>query len=226
MVGQNLTFTVTMTNLDTAPVLEGIEGNPPFTANIVSVQSTGISCARASRGAFILCAPVQIAPGATVSYDLTVRPTVDGPLTNLAEGDPDFLYSSQVTVQVAPAPTDVQVTGFASTGSPNRGTTFSYTFQVKDNGPRSVDDVTFNDPLPVQVNFAGVSTSNGNLCSQAAGTVSCDLGGLNVGQQVQVFITVVAPSAPSAFTNTATVTPNVTDTQPSNNSVGVTVQVK
>jgi hypothetical protein len=43
---------------------------------------------------------------------------------------------------------------------------------------------------------------------------------------VQVVITVVAPSAPSTFTNTASVTPNVTDTQPSNNSVGVTVQVK
>jgi hypothetical protein len=56
--------------------------------------------------------------------------------------------------------------------------------------------------------------------------VSCDLGRLSVGQQVQVFITVVAPNAPSTFTNTATVTPSVADTQPNNNSVGVTVQVK
>jgi uncharacterized repeat protein (TIGR01451 family) len=130
------------------------------------------------------------------------------------------------TVQVAPAPTDVQVSGFASTGSPPRGATFSYTFQVKDNGPWSVGDVTFSDPLPSQVTFLGVSTSNGSSCAQSSGTVSCDLGGLNVGQQVNVVITVLAPAAPSTFTNTATVTPSVGDTQPSNNSVGVTVQVK
>jgi uncharacterized repeat protein (TIGR01451 family) len=129
-------------------------------------------------------------------------------------------------VQVAPAPTDVQVTGFASTGSPARGASFSYTFQVKDNGPWSVGDVTFSDPLPAQVSFVSVSTDNGSACAQTAGTVSCDLGSFNVGQQVQVFITVIAPTTPGTFANTAAVTPNVTDTQPNNNSVGVTVQVK
>lgn len=226
VVGQNLTFSVTMTNAGTASILEGIDDSPPSTATIVSVKSTGITCARASRGTFVLCSPVQIAPGASVSYDLTVRPTEDGTMTNLAEGDPDFLYSSQATVQVAPAPTDIQVTGSASTGSPPRGASYSYTFQVKDNGPWNVDDVAFSDPLPSQVSFVGVTASNGSFCTQAAGTVSCDLGPLNVGQQVNVVVNVLAPTAPSTFTNTASITPSVTDTQPSNNSVGVTVQVK
>jgi uncharacterized repeat protein (TIGR01451 family) len=157
---------------------------------------------------------------------LTVRPTAPGTVVNTALGDPDFFVSSQVSVEAAPAPTDVQVTGFSSTGSPNRGATFSYTFQVKDNGPWSVGDVTFSDPLPAQVTFVGATADNGSDCSQTGGTIACDLGGLSVGQQVQVFVTVVAPSVPSTFTNTATTTANVTDTQPSNNSVGVSVQVK
>lgn len=97
---------------------------------------------------------------------------------------------------------------------------------MKDNGPWSVGDVNFSDSLPTQVTFVGLSTSNGSSCAQAGGTVSCDLGGLAVGQQANVVVTVLAPSAPSTFTDTATVTPDVSDTQPSNNSVGVTVQVK
>lgn len=227
-VGQNLTFNVTMTNTGTTTLFEGIDDNSPVGTGVtfISLQSTGTACGGTHGNALITCLPVQLAPGASVGYALTVRPTAPGSVINTALGDPNFLVSSQVTVQVAPAPTDVQVTGFASTGSPNRGATFSYTFQVKDNGPWSVGDVAFSDPLPAQVSFVGVSTDNGSACTQTAGMVSCDLGGLAVGQQVQLVITVVAPMAPSTFTNTATVTPNVSDTQPSNNSVGVTVQVK
>ena len=102
-----------------------------------------------------------------------------GTVVNTALGDPDFLVSSQVSVEAAPAPTDVQVTGFANTGSPTRGATFSYTFQVKDNGPWSVGDVTFSDPLPAQVSLVSATADNGSTCSGTAGTVSCDLSGLN-----------------------------------------------
>jgi uncharacterized repeat protein (TIGR01451 family) len=228
MVGQNLTFNVTMTNTGTAPLVEGIDDNSPVGAGVtfISLISTGIGCGGSHGNAIIVCSPVQLAPGASVGLALTVRPTAPGPVVNTALGDPDFLVSSPVSVVAAPAPTDVQVTGFASTGSPTRGATFSYTFQVKDNGPWSVGDVSFSDPLPAQVTFVGANADNGSACANTAGTVSCDLGGLTVGQQVQVVITVVAPSTPNTFTNTATATPNVSDTQPSNNSVGVTVQVK
>lgn len=226
VVDQDLTFTVTMTNTSATPISEGIDDNVPFGVTFVSLKSTGITCAGTHGNALIICSPTTFASGASVRYALTVRPTVAGTLSNTALGDPDFLLESQVSVQVAPAPTDVQVTGSASTGSPSVGSTFSYTFQVKDNGPWSVPDVTFSDPLPSQVSVVGASTDNGSTCNQTAGTVTCDLGGTNVGQQVNVVITVVAPTAPSTFTNTATITPSVTDTQPSNNSVSVTVQVK
>lgn len=226
VVGQNLTFIVTMTNSGDQSIVEGVDDAVPSFVKIVSLKSTGITCGRVAGGALLICNPLTLTPGASVSYALTVQPTEAGNLSNLAEGDPAFLTSAVATVDVAPAPTDVQITGFASTGSPNRGATFSYTFQVKDNGPWSVDDVTFSDALPAQVSVVGATTDNGSACSQTASTVSCDLGGLNVGQQVQVVITVVAPSAPSTFTNTAAVTPSVSDTQPANNSVGVTVQVK
>ncbi len=225
-VGQNVTFTVTLTNAGPDATTEGIEDNAPTGVTFISAVGTGTSCGGTHGNAIIDCQPVALAAGASISLALTVRPTQPGTITNTGEGDPDFLAFSQVSVQIAPAPTDVQVTGSASTGSPNRGATFSYTFQVKDNGPWSVGDVTFSDPLPTQVSFVGAATNNGSACTQAAGTVSCDLGGLNVGQQVNVVITVVAPISPSTFTDTATVTPNVSDTQPSNNSVSVTVQVK
>ncbi len=226
VVGQDVTFHVSLTNGSTTTILEGIDDNVPSGVTFISVKSTGTVCGGTHGNALIICSPVNLAPGASIGYALTVRPLAAGPLTNTALGDPDFLDSSQVTVQVAPAPTDVQVTGSASTGSPARGATFTYTFQVKDNGPWSAGDVAFADPLPSQVTFVGVTTNSGSPCSFASGTVSCDLGGLNVGQQVNVVVTVIAPSAPATFTNTANVTPSVTDTQPANNSVAVTVQVK
>ena len=40
-----------------------------------------------------------------------------------------------------PGPTDIQVTGSSSNGSPQVGSSFSYTFQVKNNGPLPAADV-------------------------------------------------------------------------------------
>jgi uncharacterized repeat protein (TIGR01451 family) len=176
VVGQDLTFTVTMTNTGPGAIFEGIDDNTPGNATFVSLRSAGIACGGTHGNALITCSPTTIASGASVSYALTVRPTAAGSTVNTASGDPDFLDDSQVTVQVAPAPTDVQVTGSASTGSPDRGATFSYTFQVKDNGPWGVADVTFSDPIPAQVSYVGANADNGSTCSQTAGIVACDLG--------------------------------------------------
>ena len=65
-----------------------------------------------------------------------------------------MLTQASVNVAIAPAPTDIQVTGAASTGSPTVGSTYSYTFQVKDNGPWPAPGVSFSDTLPSVVPIA------------------------------------------------------------------------
>jgi uncharacterized repeat protein (TIGR01451 family) len=133
--------------------------------------------------------------------------------------------ASDLTSQVAPVPTDLQITGFASTGSPTVGSTF--TFQVKDNGLQPAPGVSFADVFPVGETFVSASTNlAGQTCGLAVGQVSCSLGDLAVGAQANVTLTVSAPSAPTTITVTATVSMTVTDLKPSNNSVAVTLQVK
>lgn len=234
-VPETLTYTATNT---TATSISGIVVIPSSTTDTVTlaslqqaikvVQPAGLVCVL-RHFECLLSAP--LAPGDSIIMTLTFTPLSLDTLTTTVvnvftpTGGTDVSNQVDLLTPVSPGPTDVQVTGFASTGSPARGATFTYTFQVKNNGPEPAYAVTFGDPLPAAVSLVGVQTSAGS-CAQAAGTVNCSLGDLAVGAQATVVITVVAPAAPSTFTNTASVGSGSPDRQPSNNSVGVTVQVK
>jgi hypothetical protein len=85
--------------------------------------------------------------------------------------------------------------------------------------------VTFSNALPSVVSLVGVSTTTGS-CAVSGATVTCNLGDLPVGGQANVTLVVRAPATPQTFTDTATVAMADTDREPSNNSVGVTVQVR
>lgn len=52
------------------------------------------------------------------------------------------------------------ITGSASTGSPDPGALFSYTFQVKNSGPDTASAVSFRDPLPLGTGYVS-ATANG-----------------------------------------------------------------
>ena len=136
-----------------------------------------------------------------------------------------MLTQASVNVAIAPAPTDIQVTGAASTGSPTVGSTYSCTFQVKDNGPWPAPGVSFSDTLPSVVSLVGVNPTAGT-CNVSGATVSCSIGDLPVGGQANVTISVQAPATPQTFTDSASVAMADIDSQPANNTVGVTVQVR
>ncbi|MCE9624353.1 MAG: DUF11 domain-containing protein [Deltaproteobacteria bacterium] len=87
-------------------------------------------------------------------------------------------------------------------GSIPVGDSFTYTIVASNNGSSDAVGVTLNDPLPSQVNFLSLTTSQGT-CSEAADIVSCDLGDIPPGGSVTVTITVSAESAGTAV-NTAT----------------------
>ncbi len=174
------------------------------------------------------CGIGTIAAGASVSIDFQIRPNLAGTLTYTAFSGGNAILGNSVedTEDVAPAPTDMQVTGFASTGSPPLGSVFTYTFQVKNNGPfATFGGVSFSDSLPASLAYAGVSTSNGSCTGGQV--VSCALGDLAVGVQAIVQISVQAPSVPQTIVDTASISlPQQTDRQPANNAVSVTVATK
>src|SRR4051812_21377698 len=70
-----------------------------------------------------------------------------GPITPTAAG-PGALQAGGVSTGA-----DLKISGSASTGSPNAGAAFSYTFQVKNSGPDAASDVVFVDTLPAGTGF-------------------------------------------------------------------------
>lgn len=82
---------------------------------------------------------------------------------------------------------------------------FTYTIVLTNNGPdENATNVTLSDPLPPQVSFVSVNTTQGT-CGEAAGVVTCDIGDIPVGGSVTVTITVLAEATGEAL-NTVTVT--------------------
>lgn len=104
------------------------------------------------------------------------------------------------------------------------GTTFAvgenivYTLTVNNLGDDS-GVATLTDTLPAQVTFV---SADGN-CTDDAGTLACDLGGVGVGGSVSVHVTVLAVAEGNAL-NTATVT-NADDTNPDNDTDSVEVTI-
>lgn len=106
------------------------------------------------------------------------------------------------------------------------GSAFSYTFQVKNNGPYTDDGVTFTDTLPAALPVLSVSATNGVTCQVSGQTVSCAIGSMAVGSQAVVVIGTAAPLTPQTITDTASVATTTPDKNLANNSISVTVQIE
>ena len=202
----------------------------------------------------VWCTPstgVALQPGQSVSGSVTLRPVAGGPplyvvysgyndpVTGVFHALTPAITSNTVT---APAATDIQISGSASTGSPAIGSTYTYTYQVKNAGPWGTwGGLIFVDTLPDSLIYAGAAVTitspltgqSGTLssCSVVGQTVTCpfpDLQNVGPDNQATVTLNVEAPSAPQQIVNTAsvhTVLPQ-TDSQIANNAVTVTVTTK
>ncbi len=109
--------------------------------------------------------------------------------------------------------TDLSVTKSDSADPAVKGSNFTYTIQVRNLGANDASSVTVVDTLPTQVDFVSASASSGS-CSQAAGTVTCNLGQVDAGVTASVTITVKAQRQGTA-NNLATVA-SPEDTNPAN----------
>src|SRR5262249_28080367 len=137
------------------------------------------------------CSAVPVAPGGSVTYHPQVTPATAGTVTYGATDltvDGGSMSTQQDVVDTetaAPPPTDLQVTGSSNQGSPPVGTPFTYTFQVKNNGPfATAGSASFSDALPTDLTLSSVTTDTGSCTSDT--TVSCDLGNLAVGAQATI----------------------------------------
>src|SRR5207237_7382796 len=95
------------------------------------------------------------------------------------------------------ASTDLAITKTAP-ATATTGTNFSYTLTAKNNGPSAATGIVVTDTLPAGVTF--VSASSG--CTNASGTVTCNVGSLASGASATFTIT-VNPTSVGTITNTA-----------------------
>jgi uncharacterized repeat protein (TIGR01451 family) len=148
---------------------------------------------------------------------------------------------------VAPAATDIQISGSASTGSPSVGSTFKYTYQIKNAGPwGTFGGMILADTLPASLTYVSssiveatldrttgveVQFTDPNGCSVVGQSIVCSLRDMTNGGlpgQATITLTVTAAGVAQQIVNTAsvhTVCPQE-DSNPANNSVTVKVTTK
>jgi uncharacterized repeat protein (TIGR01451 family) len=117
---------------------------------------------------------------------------------------------------------DLSVTKTDSPDPVSAGNTLTYSLSVQ-NGGGDATGVTLTDTLPAGVTFVSATPSQGS-CTQAAGTVICNLGTLANAASATVEIK-VTPQSGGMITNSASATSNEPDSNITNNSASATTTV-
>ena len=105
------------------------------------------------------------------------------------------------------------------------GAVLTYTAQAKNLvGPDDATGVTLTVALPPSVFYISATPSQGS-CSESSGTVTCNIGNLDVGQSASVTIQ-VEPQSGGSITANANVTATENDPVPGNNASSATTTVQ
>ena len=243
--GGNITLVQTVKNNGpAAATADTFNETIPATATLVSfTPPAGWVCptvpAVGSAGA-IACTATTLASGASSSFPLVLKvnaTTAPGtvisltPTVSTGATDPIPANNSATasTVVAAAGQADVSILKAAHPEPVDQNTNLVYTLTVSNNGPAVAQGVTVSDPLPTQVTFASVSTTQGT-CTQSSGTVNCSLGSVNVGSVVVITINVNAStfstSAAGFAVNTATVSTTSSDPNALNNTSTVSSTIQ
>ncbi|MDQ5840095.1 MAG: hypothetical protein M3537_02855 [Chloroflexota bacterium] len=128
-------------------------------------------------------------------------------------------------------PADLSIQKFDSPDPVSPGGTLTYTIFVTNAGPDPATNVVVTDDLPKQVDFVSATASPGS-CERKGSRVECSIGTLAfppplspIAPTVTITVTVKNNVKEAAISNTASVTSDVTDPQPSNNSDTETTSV-
>ena len=198
----------------------------PAGAGLVNLSTTRGSCAATG------CVLGDLPVGGTATITITVAYDPDAALgtsTNTAEVDSDAAdpnsgnSTSDATLDLT-GRADLAVT---KTGTPNpavAGQQIVDTITVVNNGPSRARGVTIADQLPAGVSFVSAVPAQGTCAAPAAGSVSCNLGELTVGDSVIVTVTLGVPDdyTGADITDTATVGSTTTDPNPDNDTASYT----
>lgn len=137
-----------------------------------------------------------------------------------ASGDGPYADDDDATATLLEPITDLQIVKTADDPTPTAGTNTTWTLVVRNNGPKISPAVEVNDTIPAGLTYVSSTSTQGNCGENPAGTLHCDIGQMNVGDEVTIHLTtaVGADTVGQTLTNPADVDdPYIEDSNPANN---------
>ena len=220
-VGNNLTYTVTVTNKGTSNAKEVTladtlpEGVEFISASVTPTQRSG------NKLTFDLG---NLNNGEAKTINVTVTPPITGNITGSAQVtsktfDPDATNDIAVlTTSVKPISTDLSITATGTPTTINLGDKLTYSLTVTNNSPTKATGVTFTNELPSGLKDVSATSSKGGAPENNNGIITAKLGDLNTGESAIVTINATSIAA-GTFSNNASVISKEVDSESVNNTL-------
>lgn len=244
VIGSPVTYTITVTNNGPSPATDVMIEDIFPDGLIINSASCPIM------GQTVTCGMELLTVGQAQTYTVVATPTTTGLFANTVTvsaetPDPNLCNNSATTSLLVGAVTGTNLT-ITKSHTPTSVlvcTPLTYTLQVNNAGPAVATGVMLVDQLPAGVDVVSISSSQGECCypwqgcctpakkccqptmsCQLSREVVCQLGSLAIGASATVQIT-VRPTIAGTLVNTALVTANQDDINPSDNQAVDTVTV-
>jgi uncharacterized repeat protein (TIGR01451 family) len=196
----------------------------------LSFVSASPGCGEA--GGTVTCTVASLDSGASQTFQVTgrVASSLDDCLENTARvtaDTPDPYAPNNESTICAPfeGRTDLSISKTASDAAlPLGGGQVVYTLVVRNDGPSDATGVTVTDPMAQGLTLVAADASQG-ACSTTNNRLSCNLGRLREGGSAQVLVTANTWGTGGSITNTATVSADQAEPDPSDNTDSATVSV-
>jgi large repetitive protein len=227
--GNNITYTLTVTNNGNAPSGQiNVTDNVPAGTTFVSASPNPTSAPPFNGTGAVIWTLSNLAPGQSATLTLTVRVTASpGSVINnsaTAQSSSGTTTSPIVSHQVQ-ASSDVGVNKRALFSLPVAANSLvTYTISAFNAGPSVANNVVVSDTLQAGLTLVGASTSPAPDVSSAPPLYRWVFPTLNVGESRLITIVAqVGATPPASFSNTATISSPAQDPQPGNNTATATV---